>query len=82
VPALIGAYHLSVDGKSELRVAAPDVRELDLRPRAAAASTAGEGLGKRRAYVDVSGHVALALLALLAAELALRVWSRKHAETA
>jgi hypothetical protein len=81
-PPLAGEYHLSVDGTSELRVAAPDVRELDLRPRAAAAATSGEQLGHRRAQVDVSGHVALLLLALLAAELALRVWSRQHAEGA
>jgi hypothetical protein len=82
VPALVGSYRLAVDGKTEMRVAAPDVRELDLRPRAAASSTAGEGLGQRRAQVDVSGHVALVLLALVAAELALRVWSRRHAEAA
>jgi hypothetical protein len=80
VPALIGSYRLTVDGKTELRVGAPDVRELDLRPRAAASSTAGEGLGQRRAQVDVSGHVALLLLALVAAELALRVWSRRNEE--
>jgi hypothetical protein len=82
LPAQLGPYRLTVDGKTELRVAAPDVRELDLRPRAAASSTAGEGLGHRRAQVDVSGHVALLLLALVAAELALRVWSRRSAEVA
>jgi hypothetical protein len=82
VPPLAGEYRLSVDGTNELRVAAPDVRELDLRPRAAAAGASGEGLGQRRAQVDVSGDVALVLLALVAAELALRVWSRQHAEGA
>ncbi len=82
VPPLVGAYRLSIDGKTELRVAAPDVRELDLRPREAASTTSGEGVGQRRAQVDVSGHVALALLALLAGELALRVKSRRHAEVA
>jgi hypothetical protein len=82
VPPVIGAYRLTIDGKTELRVAAPDVRELDLRPRAAASSTSGEGLGQTRAQVDVSGQVALALLALLAAELALRVWSRRRVELA
>jgi hypothetical protein len=82
VPPLVGAYRLTVDDKTEMRVAAPDAHELDLRPRAASSSTAGEGLGQRRGQVDVSGHVALALLALLAAELALRVWSRRRVEVA
>jgi hypothetical protein len=82
VPPLVGEYRLTVDAASEVRVAAPDVRELDLRPRAAAAASSGEQLGQRRAQVDISGDVALLLLALVAAELALRVWSRQHAERA
>jgi hypothetical protein len=79
VPPLVGAYRLTVDGKAELRVAAPDVRELDLRPRQGARATSGEGMGERRARVDVSGQVALVLLALVAVELALRGWSRSKA---
>jgi hypothetical protein len=82
VPPLVGAYPLKVDGKPELRVAAPDVRELDLRPRAAAPSTGGEGVGQRRAQVDVSGQVALLVLALVALELGLRTWSRRREEVA
>jgi von Willebrand factor type A domain/Aerotolerance regulator N-terminal len=80
VPPRVGLYTISLDGKSESRVAAPVSRELDLRPRAAAATTGGEGMGERRASVDISGPVALALLALVAAEIALRAWSRRKVE--
>jgi hypothetical protein len=80
VPPLVGLYAISLDGKSESRVAAPVSRELDFRPRAAAPATGGEGMGERRASVDISGPVALALLALVAAEIALRAWSRRKVE--
>jgi hypothetical protein len=80
LPPLVGVYRITVDGKAETRVAAPVSRELDLRPRAAAAATGGEGMGERRASVDISGPLALALLALVAAEIALRAWSRRKVE--
>jgi hypothetical protein len=80
VPPLVGVYRISVDGKAETRVAAPVARELDFRPRPAAPTTSGEGMGERRAAVDISGQVALALLALVAAEIALRAWSRRKVE--
>ena len=81
VPPRIGVYRIGVDGKTEVRVAAPDGRELDMRPRAAAPSTAGAGMGEQRARVDASGEVALALLAVVAAEMAMRAWSRRKVET-
>jgi hypothetical protein len=37
-------------------------------------------MGERRASVDISGPLALALLALVAAEIALRAWSRRKVE--
>jgi len=74
VPPLLGSYRVSVDGRVEARVASPIVRELDLRPRPAASTTEGAGLGERRASVDISGPVALLLLALVALEMALRLW--------
>jgi hypothetical protein len=80
VPPLVGTYRVAVDGKTEVRVAAPDPRELDFRPRAAALATAGEGMGEKRAAVDVSGPIALALLALLAFEMGLRAWARRRVE--
>jgi len=82
VPPRVGAYTLVVDGKTETRVAAPEVRELDLRPRAAASTASGGGVGERRASVDISGEVAIALLGLLAVEMALRAWSRQRAAAA
>jgi hypothetical protein len=82
VPSLVGVYRIAVDGKVEERVAAPDVRELDFRPRGAAAEASGEGLGSTRASVDVSGQVAFALLCLLAVEMGLRVWSQRRVERA
>jgi len=80
VPPLVGTYRLTVDGKAETRIAAPVARELDFRPRAAAPTAGGEGMGERHASVDISGQVALALLALVAAEIALRAWSRRKVE--
>ena len=77
VPPRIGVYRIGVDGKAEVRIAAPDARELDMRPRAAAPSTSGSGMGEQRARVDASGEVALALLAVVAAEMAMRAWSRR-----
>lgn len=74
VPPLAGVYRITVDSKAEVRVATPVERELDLRPREAASQTAGLGVGERPASVDISGHVALALLALVAVEIALRLW--------
>ncbi len=80
VPPLVGTYRIAVDGKTEARVATPDPREVDLRPRPAASSTAGAGVGEQRAKVDASGEVALLLLAAVAGEMALRVWSRRKVE--
>jgi hypothetical protein len=80
VPPLIGSYTITVDGKTELRVAAPIAREIDLRPRAAApAAAAGNGFGDSHAAIDASPGVALALLSLLALEIALRLRARARA---
>lgn len=72
VPALAGAYRLTVDGSRELRVAAPVAREIDLRPRPVASGAASTSMGGGTATVDVSWVVALALLALTLAELVMR----------
>lgn len=79
VPPVLGAYRITVDGKKELRVATFNPRELDLRPRAAAAGALTSTVGDRRAVVDVSWAVALVLLALVAAELGLRALARGRA---
>ena len=79
-PALAGAYHLQIDGKSELRVAAPVAREIDLRPRTAAPAASGTALGDSHASVDVSSTIALLLLAILTAEIALRFWTARRVE--
>ncbi|MGA2448882.1 MAG: BatA and WFA domain-containing protein [Polyangiaceae bacterium] len=76
-PAEIGTYAVAIDGKTETRVAAPDPRELDLRPRAAAPEAIGSRVGQRTAAVDTSPGLALLLLALWTAEIALRAWSRR-----
>jgi hypothetical protein len=78
-PPLIGPYRITADGKPEVRVASPVARELDLRPRAVAPNAGGPSPGERRAAVDISGQVALALLAVVALEMALRVWSQQRA---
>jgi hypothetical protein len=80
VPARVGIYRVTVDGKTEVRAAAPDPVEIDLRPRATAASATGTSVGEQRAKVEVSGEVALMLLAAVALEMALRLWSRRKVE--
>ncbi len=82
VPPAIGAYRVTVDGKSETRVAAAVAREVDLRPRTAAATSRGEGVGETRASVDISWIIALVLLGLLAGEMGLRVVSSARARAA
>jgi hypothetical protein len=81
-PSLVGPYEILVDGRTELRVASPVAREIDLRPRRLAQNALGERLGERRAAVDISGQLAIALLALMGAEIVLRVASRRRAGAA
>ena len=76
VPTRLGAYRIAEGSKKELRVAAPLAREIDMRPRGAAPTAGGSGLGDRHASVDVSWAIALLLLALVTAEIALRVQAR------
>jgi hypothetical protein len=73
VPPVIGAYRLTVDGLRELRVAAPVASEIDTRPRAVAPGATSTTQGGGVAVVDVSWAIALALLGLVACELALRL---------
>ncbi len=81
-PGLVGRYELTVDGRKEARVVAPVARELDLRPRASVAATAGEEGKAARTRIDVSWVVALGLLALMAAELVLRLVTKPRAADA
>ncbi len=79
-PALIGAYEVTVDGKKEMRVAAPIARELDLRPRPYSSAAGGRGLGDSHAAIDISSSVALVLLGLVALEMVLRLRARARTE--
>jgi hypothetical protein len=81
-PPLAGAYHVTIDGKDELRVAAPIARETDLRPRALKSQEASSHLGATQAQVDISPHVAIALLLLLTIEMVLRVRAQRDAQPA
>jgi hypothetical protein len=81
VPDVVGEYEVTVDGHAERRIATPVPRELDLRPRAAAPATAEEPTGVRRGAVDASGPIAMALLALMAIEMALRQLARRRLST-
>ncbi|HEX7666567.1 MAG TPA: VWA domain-containing protein, partial [Polyangiaceae bacterium] len=72
-PGLVGAYTVTFEGgKTEQRVAAPVVREIDLRPRKVEDSAITSSVGTTRSSVDVSWVVALVLLGLVAGELGLR----------
>ena len=82
VPPLAGAYHVTIDGKDELRVAAPIARETDLRPRALKSQEASSHLGATQAQIDISPHVAIALLLLLTVEMVLRVRAQRDAQPA
>jgi hypothetical protein len=82
VPALAGPYRITVDGVKELRVAAPIAREVDLRARAVAPGTTSSALGGGVSVVDVSWAIALALLALVAAEIVVRALTRPRGELA
>jgi hypothetical protein len=83
VPTLVGAYRVKSGARVETRVAAPIAAEMDLRPRSAGAADArGGSLGEAHSSVDVSWGVALALLALTAAELVLRVLRTQTPEPA
>jgi hypothetical protein len=77
VPPRIGAYRVTIDGKTEIRIASPVERELDMRPRATTLATAGATVRAPRGSVDASGPVAIALLGLMAIELALRLAARR-----
>ena len=79
VPALAGAYAVTIDGVKETRVAAPLAREIDLRARPVAPSATSSALGGGVAIVDVSWMIALALLMLVAAELVARALGRSRA---
>lgn len=81
-PDLLGAYRVVADGRTENRVAAPVAREIDARPRAAATTAGGSALGDDHAAIDVSSTVALLLLALLTAEIGVRLWSGRRVEAA
>jgi hypothetical protein len=72
-PARLGLYRLLVDEHHETRLAELAPRELDFRPRKVAPALPGEALGENRSAIDASPALAVALLALLAMELALRI---------
>ena len=76
-PPVVGAYHVTIDRKDELRVAAPIARETDLRPRALKSQEASSHLGATQAQVDISPHVAIALLLLLSVEMILRIRAQR-----
>jgi hypothetical protein len=71
-PEEAGRYDIRIDGEVDTRFAVIPAREVDLRPRKAAAATQDSTLGATRSSVDISPWIALVLLGLLASELALR----------
>ncbi|MFO0676689.1 MAG: VWA domain-containing protein [Polyangiaceae bacterium] len=77
-PPLVGTYTFDVDGRKEVRVAMPLVREFDWKPRKAdGAAITTEGPASQTP-LDVSPFVAFALLALMTSEIALRwAWSTR-----
>lgn len=76
VPELAGTYALAFRDATETRVAEIDEREVDLRPRGATKEATSEAQGSQRAKIDASPYVAFVLLFAIAAEAALRVWTR------
>ncbi|MET0592503.1 MAG: VWA domain-containing protein [Polyangiaceae bacterium] len=78
-PDRIGVYDIALDGEKLTRVVAASEKEVDGRPRQATAQTRSSTLGDTRAKIDVSPYLSMLLLALLVAELALRVQARRSA---
>lgn len=75
---LAGLYELTLDGEATTRVAAVPDREIDLRPRQMRDEAHAAAMGGVASALDASPYVALALLGLLAVELALRVRSQRE----
>lgn len=69
---LAGLYELTLDGEATTRVAAVPDREIDFRPRQVRDEAHATAMGGVASALDASPYVAIALLALLALELALR----------
>lgn len=78
-PGLAGTYDLMLDGDSATRVVAIPEREIDLRPRRLLPEAHAASLGGLAESIDVSPHVALSLLGLLAIELLLRTIGQRRA---
>lgn len=79
-PALAGTYEIDLGDEKVTRVAAVPEREIDFRPRPVSPSAASEVFGGVAPSMDVSPWVAVALLGLLAVEMALRVARRARAQ--
>jgi hypothetical protein len=82
IPAVLGDYEVTIGGKKQTRVATPSAAEMDLRPRGVAPASESGALGEAHASVDISWAVALALLVLVAGELAVRVQRAQRPEAA
>ncbi len=82
VAEVTGSYRFKLDGVAETRVATVSAREIDLRPRAVAASARASALGGKTPRVDASPYVALFLLALISLELGLRAYGVQKAKPA
>jgi hypothetical protein len=74
---LAGRYLLTLDDKSEVRVALVPPREIDLRPRALPDQASDKAFGGEADKVDISRYVALFLLFVVASELVIRVIMRR-----
>jgi hypothetical protein len=77
-PDLAGRYRVQLDDVTNVRIATVSARELDPRVRKVADAAHESTLGGEVPAVDASPWVALGLLALFAAETALRVLSSRR----
>lgn len=76
VPVRAGRYRVTIDDVVEYRVVGIDPREVTTLPREPSARAEGVMTGGVQTQVDVSSEVAIALLALLLAELVIRSLGR------
>lgn len=77
-PSVAGLYEVVLDGDASTRAASVPEREIDLRPRAIEAPARSAELGGVAASLDASPYLALGLLALFAAELAVRAAGQRR----
>jgi von Willebrand factor type A domain/Aerotolerance regulator N-terminal len=79
-PSTLGQYSFVVDGKSETKIAAPILRELEMHARKVEETESESSASAARPNTDLSRALAFGLLVLFIVELLVRVFFQRRAE--